>query len=570
MLTVLQIRSRLVLLMAVVVAAAAVVSGDVARAGEYTVKYCQPGLPLQDWQRYLDAPGSHTEGCASGTAGVFVAMDPNTSAGNTRVAWTLRWPDGIRPVRLRANLNRVLNAGGGASEGGIQPYGWCSTSEPSGACPSGQTTSVAIDQAVSESVGAPGQMFTIGVRCPGLAIAPCEGSSGSVDVSRLEVVWSDTTPPTGTATIDALTRPADGGPAKGPQQVEYRAADDGSGVRRVEARIDGRAVVASPDQCREPFVAMRPCSSGAIGQLTIDTANLDDGSHQLDIVAIDVGANETLLRSGRILTQNGTKVGPGSDPGLRGGPNGGYGSDDARLIAWWPSTARKASRNRAVRRHCKRSKRYRRTHTVACSGKPALRALRVGYSARKANTFRGRLLTPGGDGIAGATLQVVGTPTATGAASSIAASVVTDGTGRFSGTLPVALGSATYSVQWRARVRDTVPAASINLQRSVRAATSMAVRPGKVVYRGQRLEISGKLRGRSGTPEGTAVAIQANPGRGWRAVTTVRARPSGRWVAKYRVARQLRGVYRWRAVIKPSAAYPYATGTSRKARVTIR
>lgn len=556
----------------IAVVAAVLVAWPVsASAGEYEVSYCQPGMDLQDWQRYLDTAGTATEGCASGTGGVRAAMHPNGSVGNTRVVWSLRWPPGIRPIHLVARFNRLLDAGTGAASGGVMPYGSCSTAEASGQCASGQTTSTVVDRTVSDSAGDPGQGFAIGVVCEGQSFSPCGGASGWVDVSQLDITWRDVVAPTGTATIDALSKPPQGEPVRGAHAVEFRAADgDGSGVRRVEARIDGKTVASSPEQCRPPYTSMRACPGAAIGELVIDTARIDDGTHRLEVVAVDVGGNEGVLVSASIVTQNREQVGPGSDPALRGTPNGGYAADDARLTAWWPSTGRKPSKSRKVQRRCKRSARYRRTHQVACRGRAPSASLRVGYSSRRSSVLRGRLVTSTGNGVAGASLQLVATPTATGAAPSVVQTLNTDGTGRFSARVPVAAGSASYSVQWRSRSRDTLPAATVELQRRVRASTTFAVKPRPVVYRGQRLELSGRLRGRTGTRQGTAIVVQANAGKAWRAVTTVRARASGRWSATYRVPRQLRGSYRFRAMVKPSAAYPYATGSSARRRVVVR
>lgn len=561
---------RVLLALGLFVAGGLGMSGP-AQAGEYVVKYCQFGQVLQDWQPYRDAPGALAEDCAAGPGRFSASLDPSNAAGNSRVEWLLRWPAGIRPVHLRAQANRVLHAGSGMAEGGIGPYGVCWTGASGDPCASGQVTSISIDQAVSASAGDPGQRFWIGVNCAGSLLTLCEGASGSVEVMLLEVTWSDVQAPGGTATVDELVTSSGGGPVHGARSVEYRASDgDGSGVRRVEARIDGRPVAASPDQCRPPYTSMRACPAGAIGRLAIDTAQIDDGTHRLEIVAIDVGGNEGILARTSIVTQNREQVGPGSDPALRGTPNGGYEADDARLTAWWPSTARKPSKSRKVQRRCKRSARYRRAHQVACRGRAASASLRVGYSSRKSSLLRGRLVTPTGQGVAGASLQLVVTPTATGAVPAVGQTVSTDASGRFSARVPVAAGSASYSVQWRSRSRDTLPAAVAELQRVVRASTSFAVKPSPVVYRGQRLEITGRLRGTSGTRQGTAIVVQANAGKAWRAVTTVRARANGRWSATYRVPRQLRGSYRFRAVVKPSAAYPYATGSSARRRVVVR
>ncbi len=542
-----------------------------AQAGEYVVTYCKFGQVLQDWQPYRDAPGTLTEDCAAGPGRFAATLEPSNAAGHSRVEWQLRWPSGIRPVYLRAQANRFLHAGTRAAEGGVGPYGVCGTSWPGDPCPSGQVMSVAVDRPVSEAAGAPGQSIWVGVNCAGSVLNLCDGASGSVDVMLMEITWSDAQPPTGTANVDALVV-SSGGPVHGSRSIEYRAMDnEGSGVRRVEARIDGRPVAVAPEQCQPPYSSMRACPAGAIGRLTVDTAQIDDGTHRLEVVAVDVGGNEGILASASIVTQNREQVGPGSDPALRGNPNGSYEADDARLTAWWPATGRKPSKSRAVQRRCKRSARYRRTHAVACRGRAPGASLRVGYSSRKSSVLRGRLVTPSGTGISGAALQLVATPTATGAVTSVVQTVTTDGTGRFSARVPVATGSARYSVQWRSRSRDTMPAAAAaDLQRTVRASTTFAVKPRPVVYRRQRLEFSGRLRGRTGTRQGTAIVIQANAGKSWGSVKTVRARSNGRWSATFQVPRQLRGTYRFRAVVKPGASYAYATGSSAQRRVIVR
>lgn len=565
-------RSRAVHYAAALVAALACVgiTASAAQAGDYVVRYCQAGLPLQDWQRLSNAPGALTEDCASGAGTVEVSMAPNNGAAATGLDWILWWPPGVRPIRMRAQANRLLHAGAGEVSGGLRPYGWCVTSSE-GACPSGVWTSVSVDRAINEDDGAPGRRLAIGILCSGLSINPCGGGSGVLTVQQLEVVWQDTTLPTGSATVNALSGSPDGGPVRGAHPIEYRAVDGGgSGILRVEARADGRAIAASPDQCAEPYVSMHACPTAAIGQLTIDTSQLDDGAHDLTIVAIDVARNEHVLAAQRIVTQNRDAVGPGSDPELRGVPNGTYAQDDARLAAWWPATGKPRSKSRKVRKRCARSARYRRAHRVACRGKAPGRRLSARFSMRASNTLRGRLLSPTGEAIAGASVRLVATPSSSGAQPEVVGSLTTDATGRFSGRLPSRTGSATYGLQWHARSRDTIPAAMVELHRTVRAATSLAIRPNPTVYRGQRLEFRGQLRGRTGTAQGTAIVIQAHAGNGWRAVTTVRARASGRWTARYRVPRQLRGVYRFRATVKPSAAYPYSTSATKAKRIRVR
>jgi hypothetical protein len=131
-------------------------------------------------------------------------------------------------------------------------------------------------------------------------------------------------------------------------------------------------------------------------------------------------------------------------------------------------------------------------------------------------------------------------------------------------------GSATFAVDWLARARDTTPAATVPLTRSVRAATTFAAKPKRAVRRGRVLTFRGTLRGKAGTPKDTADALQANAGTTWRAVKTIRAGATGRWSARYRVPTQLLGRYRFRAVVNPSAAYPYGIGVSSTRRIRVR
>ena len=114
--------------------------------------------------------------------------------------------------------------------------------------------------------------------------------------------------------------------------------------------------------------------------------------HQLQIVGVDAAGNEGILWDAPTLIDNGGARGPGSDPAIRGDLNGTPALDDNRLTAWWPGTARAPSKNKATRKKCKRVA-YRRTHAVACNGRPAGQTLRTRFSSTRQSIIRGALLT---------------------------------------------------------------------------------------------------------------------------------------------------------------------------------
>lgn len=544
-----------------------------ANAGDYSVRYCEPGHPLQEWTKSdTSFSGSWRDDCqASGTLGV--SQTNNTRAGFTYTAWSLNYGPAIDVVRVQAKASVQFSSDskGIAEIGPAQCFG---TTGDTGGIPTcglgGAPTPFNVNQEREVKSDPTQHLSNLAVVCAAPGV-PCDGLSSTLEVRDLVYTFRDTAPPGGTGKLDQLQPSPGGGPVQGVRVSSFSATDvGGSGVKRVELRAGNQLVARTPDQCAEPYRVSQPCSSGFVGELAVDTSLIPDGSHDLRLVAIDVAGNEDVLASGPTLIQNSSQVGPGSDPGLRGAVNGSYGADDARLSAWWPATARRPSKNKAVQKRCKASTAYRRRHKLACDGRPALTSLRVGFSARKKNLVRGQLIAPDGQPVANARIDIVSTPSSTGAASVAAGSATTDASGRFSASIPVMVGSAGYRVQWNARARDTQPAATAALKRAVRASSSLAVSPGRTVYRRQRLVFTGRLAGRTGTPKGTAVLLQVNAGNGWRALTTVRARASGRWTATYRVLPQLRGRYRFRAVIRPSAAYAYASGTTRAVTIRIR
>ncbi|HVE67707.1 MAG TPA: hypothetical protein VNB64_03905, partial [Solirubrobacteraceae bacterium] len=87
---------------------------------------------------------------------------------------------------------------------------------------------------------------------------------------------------------------------------------------------------------------------------------------------------------------------------------------------------------------------------------------------------------------------------------------------------------------------------------------------------GQRVVFSGRLVGRPLPPGGRTVDLQAHYRGAWRTFATPRTDARGRWRHPYRFgATRGRVVYRFRALVKREAVYPYEQGASRTVRVVV-
>lgn len=559
-------------------AATLLAAAPAAHAGDYRVSYCrgatQTPKPLYDWGRESTGGGPvsdrATDGCAVGSDDMALDWSERAPrAPKTRTAWALGAVGGNRIVRWEAN-----------SDGFIPSTNTWLTMTGIGECGNGGTCSpnttkyssgdvVQIFGAVDMDV----DRIAFQLECRAGAGGDCSAPTtppGGIASARLRtnlVTFRDPIAPK----LDGVVSGSfvSGLPVSGPVDATATATDAGSGVQRIALVVDGAQVATSADRCTAPYDRQQPCPGSGDGTPRLDTTALADGTHAAQVTGVDASGNAGVLWSGQLLVSNGASRGPGTDVNLRGAPNGSYGADDARITTWWPATGRSPSTRKSVRQRCRTSKAFARRNRVACQGRAPLRSLAVSYSSVRSNSVAGRLVTKAGAPIAGATLRIVSTPRG-GGSPAVVAQPVTDATGRFTAKVPVRIGSSRLAVDWLARVRDTVPAATTTLRRSVRAATTFSTSPRSSVRRGRTLTLRGTLRGPAGERKSNAIAVQANAGNGWRAVKTVRTGATGRWKAVYRVPRQLRGRYRFRAVVTPSAGYPYSIGTSASRPIRVR
>jgi hypothetical protein len=174
----------------------------------------------------------------------------------------------------------------------------------------------------------------------------------------------------------------------------------------------------------------------------------------------------------------------------------------------------------------------------------------------------GRLVGAKGAPVAGARVCVLARVAMPGARWRRIGSRLTGGDGRF--TYPVPTGpSRALRLVYRA---DAVQRER-RLRLRVRAVPKLRVHPRRT-HNGGRVSFRGRTPGPAGG--GRVVALQAEVEGRWRTFESVRTRRRGRFVARYRFRETTEPTtYRFRALVRHQAGYPYARGTSRITTVAV-
>jgi hypothetical protein len=177
----------------------------------------------------------------------------------------------------------------------------------------------------------------------------------------------------------------------------------------------------------------------------------------------------------------------------------------------------------------------------------------------------GRLVNPGGAGIAGAEVQVLAT-TPIGPEQLVAV-VQTDAEGRYRYT---AAGSTNRTLRFVYAGSPTVLPSQGQLSMTVPASTALRV-DRKRLRNGQTVTFSGPVRTLPTPPGGKLLEMQVKlPGR-WETFRTIRSDEAGQWSVRYHFRRTF-GVqhYRFRARLPAEGAYPFTAGVSRVVTVRVR
>ncbi len=203
-------------------------------------------------------------------------------------------------------------------------------------------------------------------------------------------------------------------------------------------------------------------------------------------------------------------------------------------------------------------------------GRPRCRTREVTKASAKiayGRTARiaGSVATTAGTRLQGRPVEVVFSP-AYGRARRLAA-VRTSGTGalRFSFK---AMRSGVLSFRFPGD-RRILPAQR-NVRLSVPAPVSIGTRD-RFLFNGEAAVFGGRIRGGSIPAGGKLIEIQAYFRRKWRTISTTRSDRGGRWRFAYTFGGTTgKVVYRFRARVPAESGYPFASGASKAAKVTVR
>jgi hypothetical protein len=321
---------------------------------------------------------------------------------------------------------------------------------------------------------------------------------------------------------------------RGTSDMTFTASDPGSGVYEALVSVDGQLVEASvPNanggRCRDvgqsadgrpAFLYVQPCPGSASADVKLGTTRLTDGAHHLVVSVIDAAGNSATVLDREISVANPPQA---CEPGA---PAGVSASAQATLSAGWRRTNRQRLTSRFGR----------------------------------AETIVGRLTSPRGAPIAGATIDLVATPTYQGATLVHMAGVQTAPDGRFSVRLPRGISSRVLCLAYRP------PAGAAPLTRSlvlsVRAGVAMTVSP-RTTSVGHEIVFHGRLLGGPVPPAGKQLVLEArSPGGAWIEFSVIRTGSRGRFHGSYRFRFPGPADYQFRAVSEPESDYPFAAGSS--------
>jgi hypothetical protein len=323
------------------------------------------------------------------------------------------------------------------------------------------------------------------------------------------------------------------GVRSGAEPVTFNASDN-TGIRSAE--LVDVTDAAQPSTIATTNVACdytraRPCPDVSGG--SVAAPRLIAGQRTLLVRVTDAAGNQSVSAPFTVTARGGLN-----------GANGGYG---AKLSAGFP---RKVHRGKG---------RKRRLVTVL------RRSRTVSYG--KGAGMRGTLRAADGRPIVGAQLRLLVRDDRLGARYADRGAIITGADGRFAFHVPHG-SSRVVRVAYRAFEGDASFAATgtstLNVRARISATGPRRVRPhGVATFRG-------RLVGRPFPPRGVTLDLQIfQPRVGWRVFGTTRTRENGRFRISYHFQPASRGRFTFRLRLRPSDAYPYTRGSSRRLRVRV-
>jgi hypothetical protein len=577
---------------AMLVAFCVLALGGSARAGDFHVYSCRmPNgevAPTDGWSGSATGVAVVAEDkCAKGGA-LTAALGAGAShpVGTDIATWTFDAPQG--EIVSKASLWRAGDAEGGAVANATYEF-WLA----------GPTPTEAFDSCVyvsgcMKTVGEPeeplsgsnllsvpaadlGEHLYVNASCGGLQSYKCPSSKGDAN-GYAAVVYLYAADLTLEQTSQPVVSEVEGELAtatalSGTDDLSFHAEDGGSGVYEaiftVDGKEEGSTVLASNGgHCQNvaqtteglpAFLYLQPCPASLRADVPFDTTTLTDGVHHLIVSVTNAAGNATVVLDRNVTVKNNTKgVEAPTTPSPEGqGPRST--EQHAQPIQTSPEVTGQAPVT-AVQ-----------PQNNGKNASPAA-ALRVRWSATakaavtgvygRAETVSGRLTTPESTPIGGAIVQVFETPSYERAPTRALGTARTRANGSFSFRVPAGTPSARLSFAYSARLTAPVPDVTAALQLRIPASLSLKIAP-RTTQRGGRIRFSGRLRGAPLPSGGKQLVLEARGSSGgWRQFQVLATAAGGSYRATYRFRLPGPIDYKFRAVSRQEADFPYAEGKS--------
>ena len=370
-------------------------------------------------------------------------------------------------------------------------------------------------QPVEWTAGPAATAFTAWMQCYGGGGSCGRSGAAHTYLRRLWFTLRDRSAPT-LSLGGSLFEP---GPRRGSQTAQLASSDVGGGVWRWRLLVNGSPAATAEAGCDivpgGPARRFVPCPLSATRAFALDTeaAPFRDGANTVTACVSDVG---------------------------------------------WPANEVCAARQVTVDNGCR------------SSGPGAATAIEASFANGRAEattasnrriSIRGALHGRSGHRLAGASICVFAA--VEGGGTEAEGSARTDDAGRFRYSPPRG-----PSRRLRLVFRHGREQVERTLTLRVRARPRLKVGPRSRLRNGQVAHFRGKLPGPGAG--GRVVVLQAAVGARWQAFKSARSGPEGRFVARYRFRDTTsRRLYRFRAVVREQAGYPYLKGASPVRRVVV-
>jgi hypothetical protein len=588
-----------------------------AWAGKYHVYSCRmPNgevAPTDGWSSSTTGVSDYVEdGCSDDKALLAALGDGSTHAANADTAtWQFNTPSEDRLVA--ATVWRAGDADGGLATNATYEF-WlagpeetevfdecvyefgCQLGSGDPAEPLSSSNRVVIP---SPNLGA---RIYVNASCGGISTYKCPSGKGDpngyaavVYLYAADLTLEQSSQPT---VSDVEGELATAATLSGSADLSLHATDSGSGVYEAVFTVDGVQAGSvlldeNDGRCRNvgqttdglpAFLYLQPCPASLTADIPFNTTALSDGTHHLIVTVMDAAGNSTVALDRKITVANDSQVStPPKEPPASNEPSA---SKEPLASKEPPTQSGDGGPPAATGGNDQLSQNNPASQSQSDNGANASAGatLQVRWSATAhtalagafghVNTAVGQLTAPNGAPIAGALVQVLGTPSYEGARTLALAPVRTASDGSFRVRLPADTPSSRITFAYSASAASVAPNVTAALTLTVPASLALRVTP-HTSHAGGTIVFAGTLHGAPLPHGGKTLVLEARAGGAgshsrWRQFQVLATHAGGRYHASYRFRLPGPIVYQFRAVSPAEADFPYGAGTSNVVRVVER